>query len=485
MKKLLAGILFLLVLLAAVLTVRTLRFESRQVSVEPISVSAVDAGSVAEKLAGALRFRTISHQDPSLFDGEQFQGLHTYLEEAFPAVHATLERETVSDYSLLFRWPGSDPSLNPVLLMAHSDVVPVEEGTESEWSYPAFGGEIAEGFVWGRGAMDDKGSLVTTLAAVEALVNEGFKPRRTIYLAYGHDEEVGGQNGAATIANLLGSRGVQLEYVLDEGGAITDMVPGVDGVVALVGVAEKGFLSLELTVRVQGGHSSMPPPETAVGILSAAIDKLQENPMPAALRGATAAMFDYLGPEMPFTRRLALANRWLFGGLIERQFGSSPEGNAMLRTTTAPTIFQAGVKDNVLPSSARAVVNFRIMPGDSQTSVFERVTDIIDDPRIKIEPLADLSEPSPMSDLQSESFQGLQRTIRQLFPDAVVSPWLTVGGTDSRYFVSLTPNVYRFSPVILGQGDLNRAHGKDERMSVEACGTLVTFYVQLLRNTVS
>ncbi|UCC73199.1 MAG: M20 family peptidase [Gemmatimonadota bacterium] len=483
-RKALLVIVAALAALVGVLVVRTLGFSSKQVEVEPVAAIAVDAGSVAEHLGGALRFRTISHQDSAPFEPYPFIDFHAYLSETFPNVQATLEREVIAGYSLLYRWPGSDPQLSSILLMAHIDVVPVEPGTESDWQYPAYEGRVAEGYVWGRGTLDDKGSLIGILEAVEILAAEGFQPRRTVYLAFGHDEEVGG-SGARAIAELLEERGIELEFVLDEGGLVTDGVPGIDQSVALVGIAEKGFITLELTVRQEGGHSSMPPPQTAVGILSAAIHELETHPIPGGIRGASAAMFDYLGPEMPFVQRLVVANRWLLGPLIEHQFGASPEGNSMLRTTTAATIFRAGVKANVLPASARAAVNFRIMPGDSAGTVIEHVRRTIDDPRVEITPPESSTNPSPVSDIESETFTQLQQTIRQIFPHAVVAPYLVVGGTDSRYFVSLTRNVYRFAPVELSSGEYNTVHGTDERLAVDALADMVRFYVQLIRNSAS
>jgi carboxypeptidase PM20D1 len=483
MKRILFVSLTGVALLLAVLAVRALRFASKQMEVEPVTGIAVDAEGVAERLAAALQIETVSHQDSAAFDAEQFRRFQTYLEESFPAVHEALSRETVGEFSLLFRWAGTAQELKPILLMAHIDVVPVEPGTESEWTHPAFAGRIADGYVWGRGALDDKGSLVTELEAVETLLGDGFQPRRTVYLAFGHDEEVGGMRGAKVIAETLRERGVELDYVLDEGGVVTDAVPGVDAPVALVGVAEKGFVSLRLSVRTEGGHSSMPPDKTAVGILASAVHKLESHQVPGGIRGATAAMFDYLGPEMPFTRRVALANRWLFGPLIESRFGAAPEGNAMLRTTTAPTIFHAGVKDNVLPSSADAVVNFRILPGDGVASVIDHVRSTIDDSRIEIEPLPFYSEPSAISDLGSESYRALQRTVHEMFPGVIVAPYLVVGGTDSRYFNGLTTNVFRFSPITLNRDDFKRVHATDERVAVEACADMVRFYMRLIRNT--
>jgi carboxypeptidase PM20D1 len=230
----------------------------------------------AQHLSAAIRFRTVSHQDPAQNDQRQWRDLRNFLERTYPATHRALKRELVNGDGLLYTWPGSDPVARPVLLMAHQDVVPVEPGTESSWTYPPFDGTIADGFVWGRGALDDKASLILLMEAVESLVTDGFRPRRTVYIASGFDEEVGGHHGAATIAALLASRGVRLEYVLDEGRAVVEgLVPDVPHPVAMIGVAEKGFVSVELTCEMEGGHSSMPPPATAVGVLAAAIDRLE------------------------------------------------------------------------------------------------------------------------------------------------------------------------------------------------------------------
>jgi carboxypeptidase PM20D1 len=230
----------------------------------------------------------------------------------------------------------------------------------------------------------------------------------------------------------------------------------------------------------------MPPRQTAVGILAAAIDELEEHPLPGAIRGPTAAMFDYLAPELPFGARSVLANRWLFGGLLERRLGANPAGNALLRTTTAATMFQAGVKENVLPSSARAVVNFRLLPGDSIAGVVAYVRRVIGDPRVQVEIAPGFkTEPSPVSPVDGEAFRLVARALRSSVPGAIVAPWLVVGGTDSRYYASLTPNVYRASAVPLDRGDTERMHGTDERVSIEGYGQNVRFYLQLLEQATS
>lgn len=484
MKKLLGVLLLLLVVLAAVTLERTVTFRSRQPQAAPVPVEPLDTAALAQRLAGALRFKTISYQDSTQFDARQFDGFQQYLRTTFPKVHSTLKLERVNGYGLLYEWTGSDPGLAPIMLLAHQDVVPVEPGTETRWTEPPFEGRIAAGYVWGRGALDDKGSLVGILEAVEHLLAGGAQPRRTVYLAFGYDEEVGGRRGAARIAELLASRNVHPEFVLDEGGTVaTGLVSGVAAPVALVGIAEKGYVTVSLTAQAEGGHSSMPPPQTAVGILAAGLTRLEGQQMPRAIRGATADMFDYLGPEMSFGRRLVIANRWLFGGVLAGRFGATPQGNAMLRTTTAPTVLQAGVKENVLPSSARALVNFRILPGDSVGSVLEHVRQVVHDPRITVQALEETqSNPSGVTSADGEPFKLLARTIRQVIPEAVVTPWLVVGATDSRHYARLTPNVLRFVGSTIGEGDVRRVHGTDERVGVQAYATAVRVYVQLLRN---
>jgi carboxypeptidase PM20D1 len=364
--------------------------------------------------------------------------------------------------------------------MAHQDVVPIEPGTEEAWSHSPFGGKLADGYIWGRGAMDDKGSLVAILEAVETLLARGFRPKRAVYLVLGHDEEVGGEAGAAAIAELLKGRDVRPFFVLDEGGAIADgFLPGLDQPLATVGVAEKGAASVEIEVKVAGGHSSVPPRQTAIGILSRAIVRLEDNPFPGGIQGPFRDMLLTVGREMTFSRRFVLANLWLFGPLVERQLSRVPAADSMMRTSTAVTIVDGGVKANVLPSKATAVINFRIAPGDTVEGVLEHVRRVVSDPRVSIE-ARETREPSPVSSTDSEGYRLIARTIRQIVPEAVVAPYLLPGGTDSRHFAKLTPDVYRFSAMQVTGDDLRRAHGTDERLAVDVLARMVAFYLQLL-----
>ncbi len=483
-KRIVALLLICIVVLAGVVLVRTFRFTSRQTEAAPVAGIAVDEAAVAQRLGEAIRFQTISSQNAADFDGKPFLALHEFLARTFPKVYASLEHEVVSDYSLLFTWKGSDPSQKPILLMAHQDVVPVAPDTEKEWTHPAFDGTVADGFIWGRGTLDDKGSLMAILESVESLLSEGYQPKRTVYLAFGHDEEVGGGMGAPKISALLESRGVKLDFVLDEGSGIVEgVVPGVSRPVGAIAIGEKGYLSLELSVETEGGHSSTPPQHTAIGILAAAIARLEAHPFPAHLQ-YTAQFFSYVGPEMSFPYRMIFANLWLTGPLVKVLMGANPEVNASIRTTTAATIFKAGFKENVLPSKAEAVVNFRILPGDTVASVTERVKKTIHDARVKIKPPHKPTEPSPVSDPNAPNYGVLLRTIRETLSEynPVLSPFIDLGATDSRHYCPICENVYRFVPVKLDAADMKRMHGVNERVSTHVYAGMIKFYAQMIKN---
>jgi carboxypeptidase PM20D1 len=483
MKKILAVLGIALLVLVAILLVRASTLRSRQVKAEPVTDLAVDANAVAQRLAGAVRFPTVSHEQGKDVEAQAFLDLHRYLQASFPLVHQKLAREVVGGYSLLYTWPGWKPELPPILLLSHMDVVPVEPGTEGKWKHPPFSGAIADGHIWGRGTLDDKVSMLGVLEGIEMLVGQGFQPERTVLLAFGHDEEVGGLHGAAAIAKLLESRGVKPALILDEGGIIAKgMIPGLDSPAALISTAEKGFVTVELTAKSPGGHSSMPPRSTAIGRVAAAVQELEQNPMPARIDGATRESFDFLAPELPLTARLPLANLWLFEPAVKKQFASEPASDARMRTTTAATIIRGGVKENVLPSEAKAWVNFRILPGDSVAAVLEHVRETVG-PGIEVAVSGKIvSEPSPQSRTDAESFRLLQTTLAQVFPGTVAAPNLLSGGTDTKHYQKLSRNVYRFIPVSITAEDLERVHGTNERVSIEDYAGAVRFYAQLVRN---
>jgi carboxypeptidase PM20D1 len=304
-----------------------------------------------------------------------------------------------------------------------------------------------------------------------------------VYLAFGHDEEVGGAGGAAQIAKTLAERGVKFEAVLDEGMPVTHgLLPGIQQPVALIGIAEKGNVTLELVAQGEGGHSSMPPAQTAVAILGAALAKLEPSRFPATLTEPLREQLAFLGPEQGLLRRVLFSNLWLFGGVVEAQLAKSRAGNALIRTTVAPTLVVGGVKENVLPSSAHALVNFRLLPGTSIDALTRQVVKIVGDDRVKIAPAGALrSEPSPVSSARSEGFRSLQRAVEAVFPEALVAPSLLVGGTDSRHFTPLADAVFRFRPARTGADDVARYHGVDERLAVDNYAEFIRFYMRYVR----
>jgi len=470
--------------LLALLVVRAASMTSRQPDAAPVGPARVDADGAIERLRAGLRIRTISPQDGIDRDVAAFRDFRRHLAAAYPLVHARLERELVGDLSLLFRWPGRDPDAPALVLLAHQDVVPIDPGTEGDWTHPPFAAELADGYVWGRGSLDDKASLFAVLEAVESLLAAGFGPAADVYLAFGHDEELGGGEGAALIAALLAERAVRVGLVLDEGGVIFEgSVPGLRAPVAAVGVAEKGYLSVVLEVEGEGGHSSAPPPITAIGRVSAAVLRVESSPLPSRLGVAARAFLERgIGPESPFAHRLVYANLWLFDPLVRAVLGRVPGASAMIRTTAAPTIFRAGQKDNVLPARARAVVNFRVLPGDTTEGVIEHVRRTVDDEQVRISALPKRREPSSASALDGPAWVALGRSIREVFPEVVVAPYLLVAGTDSRHFRELCDCVYQFMPFRVTPADMTRAHGTNERVSAGQVVDAVRFYRRLIEN---
>lgn len=485
-KRLLLGIVALVVLLLLAAVANTWRKGSLQLNVLPVQGVAVDEKAAGESLATAIRARTVSSYTDAKLNVDQFQALHAHIAATYPKLHAALKREVIGELSLLYTWPGSDASLRPIALMAHQDVVPIAPGTEGDWKAEPWAGTVKDGYVWGRGSWDDKANLIAELEAVEKLVASGFKPKRTIYLVFGADEEVGGERGALQIAKLLQQRGVKLDFAIDEGLLITEgIMPGLKAPAALVGLAEKGSVSLLLKASATPGHSSMPPApgRSAIAQMSRAMQRVDAAPMPASLIGVAGQMFDAVGPEFEGFGKLALTNRWLFEPLLMRQLEKGQSTNAMLRTTTALTLMNAGNKENVLPGRAEATVNFRLLPGNTKEDVIAHVKKAIDDPAIEVTELPGGFPASRVSSADSASYATINRTVRELFPGTLVAPGLMLGATDSRHFESFTDNVFRFSPIRAKAEDLSRFHGTNERISLANLADLIRFYHRLLQQS--
>ena len=480
MKKLLLALFILLLLFVAYLFYNAYNFKSSQVEVDPIAATPIPDGAV-DRFVEAISIRTISFEDEADFDSTQFRKFNEFLEGYYPLMHSKLEHTIFSEFSHLFHWKGKDQSLKPIVLMAHLDAVPI--ATPAAWTVHPFTAGLVNDTIYGRGAMDCKFGVIGIMESAEQLLREGFTPERDIYVSLGHDEEVLGGRGAVKIAKYLKDKGVEAHFVLDEGMAISDgLIPGVDGPTAIIGIAEKGFVSLELTVAMAGGHSSMPEKETSIDVLSRAVSKVKENPCPQSLNPVLDAFMDKMGPDMGFGAKFVFANRGIFKSFILDEMGKTNSGNASIRTTTSPTIFEAGIKENVIPTSARAVVNFRIIPGETTEDVIAHVNKVVDDERVQVEILNIGSNPSPVSPIDNQQYESIERSIKQVFSNLKTSPNLVLGATDSRHFTSITSNIYRFSPFVIGPENMTCFHGIDERVPRSEFENGIRFYRQLILN---
>jgi len=443
---------------------------------------AVDRDLVVEHFQQAIRIATISKDYPAAVTPEPFLAFHQLLSASFPTVHSFAERTIINDYSLVYKFAGSQKDLKPVLFMGHMDVVPVDDETLDKWTHAPFAGTIADAQIWGRGAIDDKSTVMALMEAMELSLKHGKQPKRTVYFSFGHDEEIGGSQGAKKVAEYFAEQGVSFEFVLDEGGLILDgVIDTVDQPVAIIGIAEKGFVNIRLVAERPGGHSSMPPENTGPGILAQAIVKLEENKFPATLE-YTNIMFDAIGYFANTSTKFAMANQWLTAPLVIQSMLSKPNTAAGLRTTTAATMLKGSSKSNILPTRATATVNFRIIPGETAETVLARVKSIIDDPRITYEVFMS-NDPSSISSTDSLGFRLIEQTIREFNDDALVAPYLVMGGTDSRYFYPLTDSVYRFLMIRLDPSTMGIVHGIDERISIDNYIMGIQYFYELLRKS--
>lgn len=488
-KRIFFGTLALFVFLIGIILVRTFMYGGAPQDVREIVLPEApdfDANVAAQHLSEAIQFRTITVApgDPRVGQEGPWLDLQAWMEETYPAFHAAASKETIpGGYSLLFTWQGSDASLDPLLLMAHQDVVPVNIGTEEDWDAPPFSGAIQDGYIYGRGTIDDKGSMIGLLEALDALASDGFQPKRTVLLMLGHDEEVSG-SGAAAGVQLLKDRGVSPVMALDEGFMAVENNPLTGGTLAFIGIAEKGYVTLQLTVTAEGGHSSTPPRNSATVRLSRALVALDENQMPADFsKPPVSTLFETSASSMPFMMRMAFANQWLFGGTIDAQMGAIPSANAMIRTTTAPTMLAGSAKENVLAQRATAIVNFRIHPNDTEESIMAHVKRVTKD----VEGLEVTmgrsgirgTGASPVSPMDNLAY-GVLYAVAADSSGAPVTPGLVLGATDARYASAITDSVYRFMPAVMSPEDLTGFHGTNERITVENMGRLAKGYAQII-----
>jgi carboxypeptidase PM20D1 len=471
-----------LAVVAAIVAVRTATFKPpTQVDPNAVAVAPsipIDNAKAAEHLGEAVRIQTVSHQDIAQDQPAQWEALHQWLQTTYPAAHRVMSRTIVAERTLVYEWPGSDPKLAPIILMAHQDVVPVADGTEKDWRHPPFSGAVADGAVWGRGSVDDKGSLVTLFEAIDALAARGFAPKRTIYIVSGQDEETLG-TGARAAAAYLKTKGVMAQFTLDEGLVVIGQHPVTGGPVALIGLAEKGYATLLVTARSAGGHSSVPPKETGVITLARALVEIAAHPAPMAYGGPVRQMMEALAPHASPTTRMAVANPWLFRPLLISSIGNSPAGAAMLHTTTAPTMLQGSPKDNVLPQVASGWINYRIAPGDSAAAVMARAKEAVNGIPVELAWTRAPLEPSAVSSTTSDGWR-VVAAVAVASSHAPVAPGLVTAATDSRAMEPVSKDIYRFQPLVLSVNDTEMIHGTNEHMTLTNLALMTDFYARLI-----
>ena len=467
----------ILVVLVAVILIRTLLFVPKnQDETSPEAIN-VDADKATRDLAEMIKCQTISHRNPDEDDEGEFLKFEQLLPKLFPKVYATCSFEKVGNRGLLLRWKGKNPD-SPSVFMSHYDVVSVEA---ADWQKPAFEGILEDGFLWGRGTLDTKGTLNGILQAAEALIAEGFVPNNDVYFAFGGNEEVSG-DGSYGIVQLFKQRGITPGLVLDEGGAVcTGVFPGVKKPIALIGTGEKGQLNIQYTVKGGGGHSSSPKANSPIIRLSRACLKVEKSSFKYTLSSPTAQLFDTAGRHSNFLYRMIFANQWIFGGVLgiySKLAGG--EFNAIVRTTTAFTQMSGSKGQNVIPAVATMVSNHRIIPGENVESVVAHVTKAVNDENVKVSVINGV-DPSVISRTDCEAYERVRSTVAETWQDTIVTPYLMVAGSDSRHWGEISDKVYRFSAMALSKEERGMIHGNDERIPVETIVRTVEFFARIMK----
>ena len=480
MPFLIGGIILavLLVVLIAVVVIRTLAFKPRKVSYSERDEIDFNREKALTDLAEMIKVKTVSSRVKSEEDDAEFDKFERLLAEKFPTVIKNSTFTKVGNRALLYKIEGKS-SENPTVFMAHYDVVSVNE---NDWTVDPFGAVIDDEYLWGRGTLDTKITLNGVMQSAEKLLSEGFKPQNDIYLAFAGDEEIAG-TGASSIVDLFEQNGVKPALVVDEGGAVVEGVfPGVKKPCALIGIAEKGMMDLSFEVHGAGGHASSPPPVTSIGKLSRAVVKMETKPFPFTISEPASKMFDTLGRHSSFALRMVFANLWLFKpvlNMITKKRGG--ELNALMRTTCAFTQMQGSKGANVLPPNAKMCANFRLICGETVQNAIERVKKTVNNDEIDIK-LIQGQNPSRISVTEGEGWDKLTDAIANTWQGALVSPYLMVACSDSRHYGRICDKVYRFSAMALSGYERSLIHANDERVPFDTIYKAVEFYIRLMRN---
>ncbi len=470
-------LLAIIVVILAVVIIRTLNFKPKTTTRVIEEDVCFDGNKAVENLRELIKCKTVSYRDSSLEDEKEFEKLIALLPKLYPNVFEACEYKELDDRALLFRWKG-ESSLDPTILMAHFDVVPV---LEEAWEKPPFDAVMENGVIWGRGTLDTKATVNGVLYSAETLIKDGFVPKNDIYFAFSGGEEVNGK-GAVNIVDYFEQNRITPALVLDEGGAVVENVfPGVKGSCGLIGIAEKGMMDVEYKAKSQGGHASAPKPHTPVGVLADACCKVENNPFKAHLTKPVAEMFDTLGRHSTFVYRMIFANLWLFKGVLDiicKKSGG--ELNALMRTTVAFTQMTGGKATNVIPPEATMVSNIRLNPMDTMESGLQYIRKTVANNEIKISAIHGMN-PSRISITDCAGWDKVATAVASTWKGSLVSPYLMVACSDSRHYGRISDKVYRFSAMDLTSEERATIHGHNERIRVETVNKAVEFYIRLIK----
>ena len=509
MKKIIISLFALLVILILVLVVRTVTYKFGKVesSTSQEVVNTLPSEKAIRRFAGGIRIPTVSTEVYEETNFKPFDDFMAYLPAAYPEVYKVMETDTINQYGLIFRWKGKNSALKPILFLSHYDVVPVigydpvtmvatdtifqlnDKALPSiteiseKWDYSPFSGAVVDGRIYGRGTLDMKCMLFSLMESADALIAEGFQPERDIWFSFGHDEEVSGRQGAVKIADYFKQKGLEFDAVYDEGGIIAapgSVMESISSPMALVGVGEKGFLTLRIKVKGVGGHSSMPPLKGSLVYAAELIEKFNSNQMPARIISPIASFLDNIGGEMSFVSKMAIANQWLLQPMLLSTFEKSSTPNALVRTTTALTMAKGSDAPNVLASVAEITVNFRILPGESVADVINHAKKLCEGYEVEFE-IESQREPSSISPENARGFELIKEKVAQLYPEAIVSSYITIGGTDAYKYQIVSDNIYRFLPIELNLAEQRSIHNENEHISLENYGKMLWYFKELMK----
>lgn len=507
MKKLLLAILGILIIVVAVLLVKTYTYPfKKNTAVTSEGWKPVKNDSALMRLSGGIKIPTVSTGSLGEFNYAPFDNFKKYLKTSYPLVYQNTENTEVNTYALIFRLKGSDSSLEPILFLSHIDVVPPGDAdvkskeqnifrpddkplppiskVAEDWDFEPFSGNVANGRIYGRGAIDMKGMLFSLMESMNTIIKNKTIPKRDIYLAFGFDEEVGGQKGAMQIADYFKKKGLKFDAVYDEGGLIMQKgnVAGIDSDVAVVGCAEKGFLSAKIKVKGLGGHSSMPPMESAIGKAAVIMQRLEDHQMKPTITPLIKNFFDNIGEAMPFSSRLAISNQWLLKPLLLSQLTKNNTTNALVRTTTALTMMKGSDGTNVLSPEVEFVVNFRLLPGDTAKEVREHIAKVTEGFDVEVEEIDNTREASAVSPANKKAYQLIEAGIKEINPGAIVTPYLTMAGTDAYKYQIVSKNIYRFMPIRINSSEQQSIHSTNEYISIENYLKMIHYFEYVMKN---